>query len=61
VITALRSLVTGAGERAGEFTLLLDLACLLLLLATTPAAFRIGRAYGLYNAVMLLLHASARF
>lgn len=54
VITALRSLLTGAGPRAGEFTLLFDLFCLILLLATTPAAFRIHRAYGLYNVVMLL-------
>jgi hypothetical protein len=54
VIAALQALLTGAGPRAGEFTLLFDLFCLLLLLATTPAAFRIHRAYGLYNAVMLL-------
>jgi hypothetical protein len=54
VITGLRSLVSGAGPRAGEFALLFDLFCLLLLVATTPAAFRIGRAYGLYNVVMLL-------
>jgi hypothetical protein len=53
VFIALRTLFTGTGERAGQLTLILDLAALLLLLATTPAAFRLGRAYGLYNAVML--------
>lgn len=54
LLVALRSLLTGSGPRAGEFTLVFDLFCLLLLLATTPAAFRLGRAYGLYNVVMLL-------
>ncbi|MDT8305478.1 MAG: mannosyltransferase family protein [Anaerolineae bacterium] len=54
LFVALRSLITGSGPRAGEFTLLFDFLCLLLLLATTPAAFRLGRAYGLYNLVMLL-------
>lgn len=54
VFVALRSLLSGTGPRAGEFTLLFDLLCLILLLATTPAAFRMRRAYGLYNAAMLL-------
>lgn len=54
VITALQSLLAGSGPRAGEFTLLFDLFCLFLLVATTPAAFRLNRAYGLYNVAMLL-------
>ncbi len=54
VIAAAQSLLTGNGPRAGEFTLLFDLLCLLLLVATIPAAFRINRGYGLYNAAMLL-------
>jgi hypothetical protein len=54
LITVLKSLLTGSGPRAGEFTLVFDLFCLLLLLATTPAAFRLSRAYGLYNVAMLV-------
>lgn len=54
LITALQSLLTGSGPRSGEFTLVFDLFCLLLIVATTPAAFHISRAYGLYNVAMLL-------
>lgn len=54
VITALQSLLTGSGQRAGEFALRFDFFCLLLILVTTPAAWRINRAYGLYNVAMLL-------
>lgn len=54
VIMALQSMLSGSGPRAGEFALRFDFFCLLLILVTTPAAWRINRAYGLYNVAMLL-------
>ena len=53
-----RSLVTaftGVGARAGEVTLILDLATVALLAVTTMMVFRrLGVSYGLYNVMMLL-------
>jgi hypothetical protein len=55
LLVALQTVVSGAGPRAGELSLLLDLAVLALLLVTTVAAWRrLPPSYGLYAAAMLL-------
>jgi len=55
VVRSLGVLLTGAGPRAGEYTLVLDLASAGLLALTTVVVFRrLGPTYGLYNAMMLL-------
>ena len=51
---ALGVLLTGAGPRAGEWTLLLDLATVGFLAGTTLLVFRhLGATYGLYNLLLL--------
>jgi hypothetical protein len=55
LLVALKTVATGAGPRAGEFTLLFDLFTLALLLLTTAVVFRrLGMTYGLYSLMMLL-------
>ena len=54
VVTAVTTLLTGSGPRAGELSLALDLATLLLLAVTTWLSFhRLGPVYGLYSLAML--------
>lgn len=55
LLVALRSVLTGSGPRAGEFSLLLDLVSLLFISVTTVLAFRhLTPAFGLYCAALLL-------
>lgn len=55
VFRSLAVLFTGAGPRAGEYTLILDVLTLGLLALTTVLVFRrLGPTYGLYNVMMLL-------
>ncbi|MFW5943440.1 MAG: mannosyltransferase family protein [Chloroflexota bacterium] len=54
VLVALRAALTGSGPRAGEYSLLLDLASLLLIVGSTALAFRrLGPFYGLYALALL--------
>lgn len=56
ILTAVNTLCCGGAARSNEpFQLTLDLACTLLLLGTTYAAFRrLGVGYGLYALLLLL-------
>lgn len=55
LVTALRTMLFSGAARAGEFTLWFDFFCLILLLVTTWLAFkRLGAAWGLYAALLLL-------
>lgn len=55
VVRSVAALVTGAGPRAGEYTLVLDVVTLGVLALTTVLVFRrLGPTYGLYNVMMLL-------
>lgn len=55
VLVALRSVLTGSGPRAEEFSLLLDLFSLLFIFGTTVLAFRhLNPAFALYSAALLL-------
>ena len=55
VFRSLAVLFTGAGPRAGEYTLILDVFTLGLLAVTTVLVFRrLGPTYGVYNVMMLL-------
>ena len=54
VLVAVRAALTGSGPRAGEYSLLLDLVSLLLILVSTAVAFRrLGPFYGLYALALL--------
>ena len=55
VVRSLVTVLTGAGPRAGEYTLVLDLATVVLLAVTTVFVVRrLGTTYGLYSVMMLL-------
>lgn len=55
IVRSLGTLFTGVGPRAGEVTLVLDVATVGLLALTTVMVFRrLGAAYGLYSVMMLL-------
>lgn len=55
VLRSLVAIFTGEGARAGEVTLILDMATVVLLALTTVVVFRrLGMSYGLYNVMMLL-------
>lgn len=55
LLVAVKTIVTGAGPRAGEITLVFDVFVTLLLSVTTLLAFRrLGTLYGLYALMMLL-------
>ena len=53
VVRSLATLFAGVGPRAGEFSLVLDLATVVLLAVTTVVVFgRMGTTYGLYSVMM---------
>jgi hypothetical protein len=55
LLVSLNTIITGAGPRAGEITLVFDFLVALLLAVTTILAFRrLGALYGLYSSMMFL-------